>query len=83
MVGEIFYYNVNKTDQASFTTAKRITIADKSGIKIEDGLQVCCYVYLTSGYTNVETMILNFDAHKYREAYQKVADTMVVKKIPS
>ncbi len=83
MVGEIFYYNVNKADQQSFTTAKRITIDDKSGIKIEDGLQVCSYVYLTSGYTDVEAMILNFDAHRYRDAYQKIADTMEVKKIPS
>ena len=83
MVGEIFYYNVNKADQQSFTTAKKITIDDKSGIKIEDGLQVCCYVYLTSGYTDVEAMILNFDAHRYRDAYQKIADTMEVKKIPS
>lgn len=83
MVGEIFYYQVDKIDQESFTKAKRISIDDKSGIKIEDGLQVCCYVYLTSEYTDVETMILNFDAHNYRDAYQKIADTIEVKKIPS
>lgn len=83
MVGEIFSYRVNKTDLVSFTKAKRITIDDKSGIKIEDGLQVCSYVYLTSGDTKVKSMILNFDAHRYRDAYQKIADTIVVKKIPS
>lgn len=83
MVGEVFYCQSNRTDLSSFTKRTSIKIADKSGIKIEDGLQVCSYVFLTSEYTDVKTMILNFDAQKYREAYQKVADTMVIKKISS
>lgn len=82
-VGELFYYKTNKTDLVSFTKAKRITMAGKSGIKIEDGLQVCSYVFLTSGDIDVKTMVLNFDAHKYRDTYQKVSDTIVVKKIPN
>lgn len=83
MVGEVFYCKSNRTDLSSFTKRTSITIADKSGIKIEDGLQVCSYVFLTSDYTDVKTMILNFDAQHYRDAYQKVADTMVIKKISS
>lgn len=83
MVGEVFYCQSNRTDLSSFTKRTSIKIADKSGIKIEDGLQVCSYVFLTSEYTDVKTMILNFDAQKYRDAYQKVADTMVIKKISS
>ena len=58
-------------------------MADKYGLKIEDGLQVCSYVFLTSGDIDVPTMIVSFDAQKYRDAYQKIADTMVVKKISS
>lgn len=83
MVGEVFYCQSNRTDLSTFTKRTNIKIADKSGIKIEDGLQVCSYVFLTSEYTDVKTMILNFDAQKYRDAYQKVADTMVIKKISS
>ncbi len=82
MVGEVFYYKSNRTDLSCFTRAKRITIADKSGIKIEDGLLVCSYVFLSSEYINTKTMILNFDARKHRDAYQKIADTIVVKKVP-
>lgn len=81
MVGEVFYCKSNRTDLSCFTKRKSINIAGKSGIKIEDGLQVCSYVFLNSEYTDVKTMIVNFDAHKYRDAYQKVADTMVVKKV--
>jgi len=83
LVGEVFYCKSNRTDLSSFTKRKSITIADKSGIKIEDGLQVCSYVFLTSEYTDVKTMIVNFDAQKYRDAYQNVADSMVIKKISS
>ncbi|AUB58872.1 MAG: hypothetical protein KO318_02845 [Methanobacterium sp.] len=83
MVGEVFYCKSNRTDLSCFTKRKSITIADKPGIKIEDGLQVCSYVFLNSEYTDVKTMIVNFDAQKYRDAYQKVADTVVVKKISS
>jgi hypothetical protein len=81
MVGEVFYCKSNRTDLSTFTKRKSITISDKSGIKIEDGLQVCSYVFLSSEYTDVKTMIVNFDAQKYRDAYQKVADTMVIKKV--
>ncbi len=83
LVGEVFYCQSNRTDLSSFTKRKSITIANKSGVKIEDGLQVCSYVFLTSEDINVKTMILNFDAQKYRDTYQKVADTMVIKKIPN
>jgi len=82
MVGEVFSYKSNRTDLSCFTRAKRITIADKSGIKIEDGLLVCSYVFLSGDYTNTKTMILNFDARNHRDAYQKIADTIVVKKVP-
>lgn len=83
-VGEVFYYKSNRTVITStFYNGKRITMADKSGLKIEDGLQVCSYVFLTSGDIDVPTMILTFDAQKYRDAYQKIADTMVIKKISS
>lgn len=81
MVGEVFYCKSNRTDLSTFTRRKSITIADKTGLKIEDGLQVCSYVFLGSEYTDVKTMIVNFDAQKYRDAYQKVADTMVIKKV--
>jgi len=83
LVGEVFYCKSNRTDMSSFTKRKSISIADKSGVKIEDGLQVCSYVFLTSDYTDVKTMILNFDAKNYRDAYQTVADSMVIKKISS
>lgn len=82
MVGEVFNYQSNRTDLSYFTRAKRITIADKSGIKIEDGLLVCSYVFLSPEYINTKTMILNFDARNHRDAYQKIADTIVVKKVP-
>ncbi len=82
MVGEIFYYKSNKTDLTSFNKRKSISIGGKSGVKIEDGLQVCSYVFLDSGDTDVKTMIMNFDAKKYRDAYQKIADTLNIKKIP-
>jgi len=82
MVGEVFYYQSNKTDLKSFTKRKSITIAGKSGFRIEDGLQVCSYVFLTSGDIDVKTLILNFNAQKYRDTYQKIADTMEIKKIP-
>ncbi|CDG65057.1 MAG: hypothetical protein PWQ15_1759 [Methanobacterium sp.] len=81
LVGEVFYCKSNRTDLSTFTRRKSITIADKSGVKIEDGLQVCSYVFLTSDYTDVKTMILNFDAKNYRDAYQAVADSIVIKKI--
>lgn len=81
LVGEVFYCKSNRTDLSTFTRRKSITIADKSGVKIEDGLQVCSYVFLTSDYTDVKTMILNFDAKNYRDAYQEVADSIVIKKI--
>jgi len=83
MVGEVFYYKSNKTDMQSFTKRKSITIAGKSGFKIEDGLQVCSYIFLTSGDIDVKTMIITFNAQKYRDAYQKIADTMEIKKIPT
>jgi len=83
MVGEVFYYKSNKTDMQSFTKRKSISIAGKSGFKIEDGLQVCSYIFLTSGDIDVKTMIINFNAQKYRDAYQKIADTMEIKKIPT
>ncbi len=83
LVGEVFYCQSNRTDLSSFTKRTSIKIADKSGIKIEDGLQVCSYVFLNSEYIDAKTMIVNFDAQKYRDAYQKVADTMVIKKISS
>ena len=84
LVGEVFYYKSNRTVITStFYKGNRITMADKSGLKIEDGLQVCSYVFLTSGDIDVPTMIVNFDAQKYRDAYQKIADTMVIKKISS
>ena len=82
MVGEIFYYQSNRTDLTCFTRAKRIIIANESGIKIEDGLQVCSYVFLSPEYINTKTMILNFDARKHRDTYQKIADSIVVKKVP-
>jgi hypothetical protein len=81
MVGEVFYYQSNRTDLSCFTRAKRINIADKPGIKIEDGLQVCSYVFLSADYINTKTLILNFDARKHRDAYQKIADTIVIKKV--
>ena len=83
MVGEVFYYKSNKTDMQSFTKRKSISIAGKSGFKIEDGLQVCSYIFLTSGDIDVKTMIITFNAQKYRDAYQKIADTMEIKKIPT
>ncbi len=83
MVGEVFYYKSNKTDMQSFTKRKSISIAGKSGFKIEDGLQVCSYIFLTSGDIDVKTMIINFNAQKYRDAYQKIADTIEIKKIPT
>ncbi len=83
MIGEVFYCKSNRTDLSSFTTRKSITIGGKSGIKIEDNLQVCSYVFLNSDYTDVQTMILNFNAKNYLDAYQKIADTMVIKKISS
>jgi hypothetical protein len=83
-IGEIFYYKSNRTVITStFYKGTRITMSDKYGLKIEDGLQVCSYVFLTSGDIDVPTMIVNFDAQKYRDAYQKIADTLVVKKISS
>lgn len=82
MVGEVFNYQSNRTDLSYFTRAKRIIIADKSGIKIEDGLLVCSYVFLSPDYINTKTMILNFDARNHRDTYQKIADTIVVKKVP-
>jgi len=81
MIGEVFYYQSNRTDLSCFTRAKRINIADKPGIKIEDGLQVCSYIFLSADYINTKTLILNFDARKHRDAYQKIADTIVIKKI--
>jgi len=83
MIGEVFYCKSNRTDLSSFTKRKSIKIDGKSGIKIEDNLQVCSYVYLNSDYTDVQTMILNFNAQNYLDTYQKIADTMVIKKIPS
>lgn len=81
LIGEVFYYQSNKTDLKSFTKAKSISIDGKYSLKIEDGLQVCSYVFLTSGDIDVKTMILNFNAQQYRDTYQKIADTVVVKKI--
>ncbi|NYB53077.1 MAG: hypothetical protein HVN35_11045 [Methanobacteriaceae archaeon] len=84
LAGEIFYYKSNRTVISStFYKGKKVTIADKTGLKIEDGLQVCCYVFLTAGDIDVPTMILTFDAQRYRDAYQKIADSMVIKKISS
>ena len=83
MIGEVFYCKSNRTDLSTFTKRKSITIGGKSGIKIEDNLQVCSYVFLNSDYTDVQTLILNFNAQNYRDTYQKIADTMVIKKIPS
>ncbi|MFA0832576.1 hypothetical protein [Methanobacterium formicicum] len=83
MIGEVFYCKSNRTDLSSFTKRKSITIGGKSGIKIEDNLQVCSYVFLNSDYTDVPTLILNFNAQNYLDTYQKIADTMDIKKIPT
>lgn len=83
-VGEIFTYKSNRTVITStFYKGKMVTIADKYAFKIEDGLLVCTYVFLTSGDIDVPTLILNFDAKKYRDSYQKIADSMVIKKVSS
>lgn len=81
-VGEIFSYKSNRTVITStFYKGKLVNISNKTGLKLEDGLQVCSYVFLTSGDIDVPTLILNFDAQKYRDVYQKIADTLEVKKI--
>jgi hypothetical protein len=82
MVGEVFYYKSNKTDMQSFTKRKSISIAGKSGFKIEDGLQVCSYIFLTSGDIDVKTMIINFNAQKYG-MLTKNRGHIEIKKIPT
>ncbi len=82
MVGEVFYYESNRSDLTCFRRAKSIIIADKPGIIIEDGLLVSSYVFLSPDYVNTKTMILDFDARKHRDAYQKIADSIVIKKMP-